>query len=503
MVTNPFADVVPPTLLDRLIGHVAPTYGIRRHQARQILTRAYLAAAPGDKWRPRRATASANTDHQADAAALRAKSRFLIQNVDYIAAGMRWRSAVKVGTGIIPKWSGRDAKALHKLWTEWAPTADADGVRDVYGLQRDADNTVDRDGEALIRIRPRRSDDGLAVPVQFQLLEVDWLDNVRQSGDNGNDVIGGKEYDALGRVVAYWLWKRHPGDIGKLRNYKGESERVLAERIIHLYAPDRPGAGRGFPRLAPVITRARDLQLLEDSELARKNLEGRLSVIASGNVAALANPAQDNLTGTADLGKIASGGITRIDGGMDLTVIEPKAAPGFVDYCKHNTHLICAGAGFSYEGATGDMSGVNFSSARIRQLDLKREIQQEQWLTLIPQLCRRMVTVFATYAALSGKLGSITPSYTVDHCPPKWDYVNPNDEVDADLAEIAGGLSSISGKLRSRGEDPEVVFDELEQDIKGLQRRGIWEALAFLLKGSTPTDPSAAQPAVAKKPAKD
>lgn len=482
------APLAPPTALDRLVGWINPRAGLLRHQHRQLLTRAYAAALPGDTWRPKRAGASANAEHQASAATLRAKSRSLIENIEYISAGMSARVAHIVGTGIVPKWTGRDGERLAALWRQWVKVADADGVRDLYGIQAAAVRAMDADGEVLIRLRTRTAADGLPVPLQLQLLEIDHLDTQRNNGAQGsNQVISGIEYDALGRVVAYWLWSQHPGSTGTLRGRGMQSSRVPAEQIVHLFNPGRPGQGRGFPRLSPVIPRARDLQLLEDAELQRKNLEGRLSVLASGDVAGMAEGSQYGGSGrdASSLGELASGGITQVPAGLNLTVIEPKAAPGFVDYCKYNIHLICAGGGFTYEQATGDMREVNFSSARVRMLDFRREIEQLQWLTVIPALCDRICTEFAAYAALAGRLPG-KPSFTVEHSTPKWDYINPQQDIDADLAEIAGGLSSFSEKLRRRGYDPKVVFDELETDIKDLQKRGIWDALVMLLKGKEP-----------------
>lgn len=486
------------TLLDRVIGWASPSAGLRRYYDRQRLTRAYLAAAPGDTWRPRRPNASANTDHSADAARLRAKSRFLIQNVEYIAAGMNARVAHIVGTGITIKWSGRDGKKLGDLWRAWGPVCDADGRMDINGLQAIAVRAMDADGATLLRFRPRLATDGLPVPLQLQLLEIDWLDVSRQTSDTGNEVIGGKEYDALGRCVAYYLWDRHPGDVGHFRTRGLTSKRVPASQIAHLYAPGRPGQGDGFPRLSPAINRARDLQLLEDAELARKNLEGRLSIVASGDVKAMANPtvgatAVDAAAGQ-DLGQLASGGITRVPDGLNLAVVEPKAAPGFVEYCKHNIHLICAGGGFTYEQATGDVSETNFSSARVRQLDFRREIEQLQWHVVIPMLIDRIVREFVGAATLAG-LVPTRPDYQVEYSTPKWDYVNPTDEVDADLSEIAGGLASFSEKLRRRGYDPDQVAQELADDIQRFKDLNIWEDLQFLLKGRSPSQASAPAPA--------
>lgn len=483
------------TLLDRVVGYISPRAGYQRYVSRQLLTRAYAAASPSDTWRPRRPGASANADHMADAAAIRAKSRYLKQNVPYIHAGMEARVAQSVGTGIIPKFGGKSGDKLQSLWKAWESVCDADGRLDVYGLQAAAVRALDQDGEVLVRIRSRRASDGLPVPLQLQLLEIDWLDNIRTRSEGSNQVIEGKEYDPLGRCVAYWLWDQHPGDIGMVHGSRIQSRRVPAEQILHIFAPLRPGQGRGFPRLAPVINRVRDLELLEDAEIARKNLEGRLSVLATGDVAAMANPmhggADGNGFGSKDainpgsLGEFAAGGITQLPPGLNLTVVEPKAAPGFVEYCKYNVHLICAGGGFTYEQATGDMSQVNFSSARVRLLDFRREIEQLQWHVIVPMLCNKITSEFARHADLAGLLGP-SAQYTVEHSTPRWEYVNPEQDIKADISEIASGLSSYSEKLRRRGYDPKTVFDELERDVKDLKARGIWDALAFLLKGSTP-----------------
>lgn len=480
-------------IIDRIVGWVNPQAGISRHFARQRLARAYEAASPRDTWRPRRAGASANADHQADALQLRVKSRALVQNVPYIRAGMDALIAATIGTGIIPRATGRDADKLNALFKAWSKVCDADGRLDYYGIQAAAYRAMEQDGEVLIRLRPRRPSDGLPVPLQLQLLEIDWLDSTRTGAVNGNQIVNGIEYDALGAVSAYWLWDQHPGDRVSLFGGKTQSRRIPAENIIHLFAPDRPGQGRGFPRLAPVIARVRDLQLYEDAELARKNLETRLSVLASGDISNIANPAAygdatDNVgraRQTGDLGELSSGNITELPPGVNITVVEPKAAPGHVDYVKHQLHVIATGMGVTYEMLSGDMSEVNFSSARVRLLDFRRAVQQVQWLIVIPKMLDRIHRAFVDSASLNGSIGR--PDYSVDYSPPKWDYVNPQQDVAADLAEIGAGLSSISEKLRQRGYNPEDVFTELKSDLDTLESLGILQTLLFMQKGNLPT----------------
>lgn len=421
---------------------------------------------------------------------LRAKARALVQNVPYIAAALDTLATDTIGTGIVVRATGKEQEKINPLFVEWAKVADADGRLDCYGLIKVAYSAMEQDGEVLVRLRPRRPADGLPVPLQLQVLEIDWLDDTRTGGYNGNTIIQGIEYDQLGKVAAYWLWDQHPGDMVLVRGRKIQSSRVPAQNIIHLFNPKRPGQGRGFTRFAPIIARTRDTQTYEDAELGRKNLEARLSVLASGDTAQLEHPASSGNPGGAsngvqDLGELGGGNIFGMPAGLNFTVVEPKAAPGYVDYIKLQLHIISAAIGVPYEAITGDMSEVNFSSARVRLLAYRRAVQQVQWLVLVPMLLRPIYEAFIDAAYLAGKIRGTDKA--VDFSMPKWDYVNPEQEVKADTAEIAAGLSTPSEKLRQRGYDPDTVYNELASDLKKFKDLGILDTLLFMQRGNMPT----------------
>ena len=473
-------------LVDRVVGYFNPLAGLRRTVAREQLQRAYAGASKKDGWRPLRAGASANTDHAADATELRVRARSLVQNVPYITRAIEALVADTVGTGIVPRSLApreADATAIDALWDEWADQADADGLGNFYSLQARAYRAMEVDGEVLIRIRARSPLDGLKVPMQLQLLEIDWLDTGKNGTVGGNSVVNGVEYNALGKVTAYWLFDQHPGElVGTLR--KGASRAVPAKSVIHLFSPERPGQGRGFTRLATVIAHVRDLDLYEDAEINRKNQESRLAVLASGDLSQMQQQPEGGTLPLGDLGQLASGGITAVPPGLNLTVVEPKAVPGYTDYVKQKLHTIAAGIGVPYESMTGDMREVNMSSARIRRLDYKRAIEQRQWLLLVPQFCQRVRREWMDTAVLSGAIARA--QYLTDWSTPRWEYTNPKDDVQADATEIAAGLSSFSEKLRQRGYKPALVFAELKADLDRLQSDGVLPLLLALKSGNPP-----------------
>lgn len=486
-----------PNIIDRLIGVFNPDAGLRRYHSRKLLTRAYEGASQKDGWRPRRAGASANADHAADATVLRARARALVQNSPYIANGLEGLVAASVGTGITPNFMGKHGDKLNALWSQWLPYADADGMLDVYGLQAAADRAMEQDGEVLVRIRTRLPGDKLPVPVQFQLLEIDWLDSSRNGVIDGNQVVNGIEYNAIGQRISYWLFDQHPGDTTGFIARKSSSSRVPSSRIIHYYRQTRPGQGRGITRLASVIARTRDFTLYEDAELQRKNLETRLAVIASGDVTSMSqseSESQEKVRETGELGTLASGSILQVPSGNNITVVEPHVAPGYVEYSKHQLHLIAAGMGVTYEMLTGDVSEVNFSSARIRRLDFQRQIEQKQWLCTIPVLCNAFAQAFVEGCVLGGHIPR--PEYIVDWSTPKWDYVDTEKDVKADLLEVAGGLSSISEILRRRGYKRDLVFAEIKKDFEDLQAAGVLDILMMLQAKQAP-QPAATEAAAA------
>lgn len=502
------------SLVDRVVGWVNPAAGLRRALSRRALSRvrAYEGANAGaDGWIPRRQGASANADHRADAPMLRARARSLVQNNPYAAKALACLVSNVVGEGITPASRAADERTralLDALWLDWIGVADADGGTDLLGLEAQAYRAMEQDGEVLLRLRSRRPEDGLPVPLQVQLLEIDLLDSAKQ-GDlsNGGRIVSGVEFDALGRVAAYWLRDAHPGD-GGLSNLRGStaSRRHDARNVVHLFAPDRPGQARGISRFAPVIARLRDLAIYEDAELARKQNEALMSVFVSGDGADFSIPGVGESAGAAagaaalgELGTLRPGAVLATNG-QTVTVAQPTAAPGYENYVRTQLYAIAAGAGVTYEMLTGDLSQVNFSSARTGMMEFRRAAEQRQWHVLVPRLLTPIWRAFVDAAVLAGKIPR--PDYAVEWTTPKWDYVNPLQDVEADAAEIAAGLSSVSEKLRQRGYQPDAVFAELGRDYEKLKSSGALDYLGFLAN-KTPSAPPASDPEPPPKPKRD
>ncbi|MFW6198507.1 MAG: phage portal protein, partial [Acidobacteriota bacterium] len=268
------------SLLDRAIAAVSPGWAARRERARLLKkrleqARAYYDGATrgrrGSSFRDR--TAAPDVIARDTLSRLRTRSRDLIRNNAYARRAREAIVSNTIGTGVTPQFTrdGEPAEELEELKRGCLESTeiDADGRHTYRGLQSLAFNAMVESGEVLIRRRRRRLDDGLHCPVQFQLLEPDFLDTSKDGPtETGGKIVQGVEFDAIGRRRAYWLYDEHPGS----RRVSLKSRPIPARDIIHIYRQERPGQVRGIPWSAPVLLRLADFDDYEDAQLIRQKI---------------------------------------------------------------------------------------------------------------------------------------------------------------------------------------------------------------------------------------
>ena len=180
---------------------------------------------------------------------LLARSRELVVTNGYAANACEAFAANLVGDGIKPSSLIGDADLrdrVQRLWLAWTDEADADGLTDFYGLQAMVAREMFVAGECFVRLRPRRAEDGLLVPLQLQLLQSEMLPFEKtETAANGNRIRCGIEFDAIGRRVAYHFRRRHPGDSTDQGAVIPETVRVPAADVLHIYRPIDAGQIRG------------------------------------------------------------------------------------------------------------------------------------------------------------------------------------------------------------------------------------------------------------------
>ncbi|WP_240127017.1 phage portal protein [Thermomonas alba] len=410
---------------------------------------------------------------------LRAKSRDLARRNAWAAAGIEAFVANAIGTGIKPQSMVTEAavrEAIHALWWDWVEEADAAGLTDFYGLQALACRAMLEGGEALVRLRWRRPEDGLPVGLQLQVLEPEHLPTtLHRDLPSGNVIRAGIEFDRLGRRVAYHLTRSHPGD-GSLAPMSGtggmETVRVPADEVVHLFRPLRPGQIRGEPWLARALVKLHELDQYDDAELVRK----KTAAMFAGFITRLAP--EDTLMGEGlpdaqgvALAGLEPGTLQILEPGEDIKFSQPAdVGSSYGEFMRQQFRAVAAAMGITYEMLTGDLTQVNYSSIRAGLLEFRRRCEAIQHGVIVHQLCRPVWRAWMEQAVLEGALS--LPGFArrrreflaAKWIPQGWQWVDPLKEFNALKLAIRAGLMSRSEAISAYGYDAEDIDREIAAD---------------------------------------
>lgn len=464
-------------IIDRFIGFVDPGLLAKRLQARHLADtynsslqkkRKYEAAAKTRRTDTWVATGtSANQEILAALVTLRDRSRDMTRNNVYARRAVQLIANNVVGTGIMPRPEGSEAlkKKLNQLWKEFAETTlcDFDNLHNMYGLQKLAMLTVCESGEVIIRVRRRQHE---KFPYYFQICEGDYIDHSKNNPklDNGGYIRMGVEFDKEGKKVGYWLYNMHPAEGQNII-----STFVPIKDVLHIFKCERPGQIRGVPFGVASMIRLKDFDDYEDAELMRQK-------IAACFTAFVTDPTPSDITDNAEelelAEKIQPGAIEIMPPGKEITFASPPATNGYAEYTRKILQGIASGYGATYEGITGDLSNVNFSSGRMGWIEFHRNIEDWQYNMLIPMLCNKVWDLFMDSLVLSGLLKE-TQKVPAQWTPPRRQMIDPAKEIKGMSDEVRNGFTSWSEQVRAQGFDPQDVLEELSKDFKNFKDKGL------------------------------
>ncbi len=454
--------------LDRSIGWVSPRWQLSRTRSRvalDVLARYYEAADISRRtqgWK--RPSGDPNAPTGLSLSRLRDTARHLVRNNGHAQSAIETIVDDTVGWGLLPS-------AKHDAWRRWSESGelDADGRCDLPGIQQMVMRTVVESGECLIRRRWRRPSDGFALPLQVQVLEPDFIDSGKHGSlTGGGRIVRGVEFNPIGRRVAYWLFREHPGSTTLSNTSRfGASSRVPASEILHVFRPERPGQVRGASWFAPVLLRFNDFDELADATLMKQKIAACLAVLTSditGDSPPLGteepeNPLHDSLQ---------PGMILSVPPGRSVEVVQPPQVREYGDYAQTTLREIASGIGVTPEDLTGDYSDMNFSAARMSRLRHWGRIQGWRWRMLVPQMLGPLWNWAMQGARLAGMATSET-SWTAPPLP----MIEPDKEGLAIQRNIRTGITTPSEALRERGYVPDEFWDEYQRDFEDQDRRGI------------------------------
>lgn len=482
--------------LDRVIGYFAPTTAIKRIRARNAI-RAYEGAAVGRRssaWKTLHT--AANAEIQLAMRPLRDRSRDLARNTPHAPRMMDVFVAHTIGTGLVPvpaTGSDRIDNAVQQLWDDWCEQCDVTGQLNYGAMQALALRSTIESGEVVSRfidipIDEKINGKTVAVPMQLQLLESDYIDQFRDGlyadmrEANDSRLVRSRLGVGLGdfdRRIGLWLWPYHPGEITTLNLRPLVSRFVQADELVHMFKVLRPGQVRGVPWFAPILTTARELADFVDAA----NVKARIEACFAGFIqnddqtVPLLDPSQAGTAATIDVANpqamvttFEPGMIKELRQGQEIKFAQPTSNTQLEPMMIYDLQAMAAGVGCTYDDATGDLRQASYISLRAGKLVFWSLVSQLQAHTVLPMMCKPTWHRWVSRAILAGRLAPRREGYPCTWVTPAREAINPKDDLDAERNEVRAGrmtpqefIASKGGNWRRTIDDTAAFFERADK----------------------------------------
>lgn len=424
-----------------------------------------------------------------------ARSRYLAANNPYAAAAKDAFVSALVGCGIKPSPLTTDAglkAALQQLWADWTDEADADWLTDLYGLQAIVAAEMFEAGECFVRMRPRRANDGLTIPLQLQVLPAEMLPLEKNEtlSQGSRRIECGIEFDGIGRRTAYHFLRRHPGDsFGGFSGGVSDTVAVPADEVMHLYHPIRAGQIRGLPHTLSAIAKLAIMDQYDDAELERKRSAALFAAFVKRPLIEDEHPLQatsgatttteDGLAAPTSSWSLEPGATIDLEPGEDIAFAAPAdVGPNYEGFQYRTLLAISAGFGVPYAAMTGDLRQTSYGSIRAGLVEFRRRIEAMQHSVLVYQFCRPIWQRFIEEAVLANIL-PVTPARFLEQraelqrvkwITPKWEWVDPLKDLQAEKLAVECGFKARSDVIEAIGDDRESTDARIKADQDSVQQ---------------------------------
>lgn len=400
-------------------------------------------------------------------------------------------------------------KAIEAAWKEWGKSrflpgrgkishASLSGRLTWRRLCQLALRSAKRDGECFGLIH---SPDGNPYGFAIDLREADHLDtNYNGNLENGNHVRMGVEYSADGGVVAYHMFRHHPGDRWHMSAADTMSrERWNADRVIHLFSPKRISQSRGVPDNHAAMLDAKMLDGYNEAALVAARAGACQGGFFEKQVPdGLDLPEDEQGVGVYE---VEPGEWRELPMGVKAVSNNPNYPhSNFGDFTKAIVRRISGALGISYFSLASDLESVNFSSARAGVLEDREEYMNDQewfieeWANPIFEAWLRMALMASMVKMPNGSALPFTRLEKFNRYQftgRRWGWVDPLKDANAIEKLMQLRLTSRRREAAKQGVDATEVAAEIAADASMDDKHGL---PPVVFGGTPPIDPDADDP---------
>jgi lambda family phage portal protein len=344
--------------------------------------------------------------------------------------------------------------------------------------QQLAVETLIRDGEVLIEhIMDAENPFGYAL----RFWNVDWLDETHNEIlKGGNRIIMGVEIDRRDRPVAYWLTEPASENFYGYEQSRRYRRRVAASDMTHIFrVTEDESQIRGITWFHAALLQGKDLHeyaggVVQSARVAAHTF-GFLKQTAAEEVSF------DGDEGQCDLPPMqidkAPLSINLLDPGFEFQQFNPnQPTQNHAEFMNSMLHVLAAGLGVTGFSLAGDMSQVNFSSARVG-LGEEREVWRSLQELVADTLCRDVYRRWLLSAWLKGGV-----DFSADYLeqlleptwrPRGWSYIEPAKDISAAVEAIGNNLLTYREHFAERGIDLEEWLQSKQKEKDLFAQYGI------------------------------
>ena len=442
---------------------------------------------------------SPDTDLFRDMRIMRARSRQLAKNDPYFSHFIRLcRDNVVGAQGFrlnVRSISGykKDGSVIYDVvanrqiedaFTEYSKPVNFTAAKDIS--RREFEGlivaTVATDGEAFVRkVKGFKGN-----PFKFaqQLIPADCLDErLNTQLPNGNYIRLGVEKNQWDQPVAYHLRKANPVDFvsGNGTEYLVPTERIDASEIIHLYIKSAPQQTRGVPWLFAAISRLNMLGAYEEAELIASRVAAcKLGFIT--NKEGTEYEGDELASDGSQLENAEPGQFKELQPGQEVKSFDPQHPnSSFAEFHRAMMRGASVAGGVAHHSLTGDLSQVNYSSARIALLaERDTYLNLQAWFK--DNYSDNLFADWLEMAMLSGQVALPVAKFDKFNRPTwrgrRWSWVDPQKEVAAYEAAVNAGFTSITKVIEEMNGDEtfEDIISERKREVEMMKAAGVYNS---------------------------
>lgn len=470
-------------VIDAILKPLSPSWALKRAQSRQMLA-FYEAARPTRTRRNPKDNRSGNNLTDGAAETLRGQARHLEQNHD-LARGILTCLVNNVvgakGIGVEFQPKNKDgsvnkelAGALNWYFGEWGRHPETTGEYSWPKTQRMMARAWCRDGEVLSKSLlgnvPLLSHNTI-VPYSLELLEADHIADL---DDPSKGLIQGIERNQWGQPRFLYIYDQHPGDaLGHKMKYR----RIAAEDIDHLKMADRIRQNRGVSIFAAVMNRLNDLKDYEEAERVAARISAAMAAyVKKGTPDMYTNPQDDDDDERSF--EFAPGVVfDNLAPGEDVGTLQSNRPSALLQPFRDSMlKAIASGSNSGYSTISKNYDGT---------YSAQRQELVEQWVNyaalsdefisgFIAPVVRRFIkiAVMSSIVRVPREVDRDT-LFDVDYLTPAMPWIDPKKEAEGHEANLRLRITSPQKIIRSRGDNPDEVLDQIQQWNQKLEERSI------------------------------